>query len=205
VLRAGATALPILSRGQVIALVAVVIVSGLRIAAALPPEPTFLPDSRDYLATPQLLGLKPPLTPLIYLLIGRNYGLIAFAQAAFGAAAWGVLALTCRRIVGGVGGWFVFAVILFTSVSAQVATWDAVLLSESLSLSLMALLIAAGLLVVERWETRRLVAFLVIALCWMLSRDTNAYILVLVGLGVLMLTGMRRVPRRAMLCVCCRC
>ncbi|HEX7520979.1 MAG TPA: hypothetical protein VF441_02850 [Acidimicrobiia bacterium] len=174
-----------------------VIVSGLRIAASLPPQPTYLPDSRDYLATPQLLGIKPPLTPFIYLLLARNYGLIAFAQAAFGALAWGVLALTCRRIVGGAGGWFTFAAILFLSVSAQVATWDAVLLSESFSLSLMVLLIAAGLLLAERWETRRFVTFLVIAACWMLSRDTNAYIVVLLGLGALVCIGLWLVPRRA--------
>lgn len=186
-----------LSRNQVIALAAVVIVSGLRIAASLPPQPTYFPDSREYLATPHLLGVRPPLTPLLYLLLARNYGLIAFVQAAFGAVAWGVLALTCRRIVGGVGGWLAFALILFTSVSAQVATWDAVLLSESFSLSLMALLIAAGLLLVERWETRRLVAFPVIAACWVFSRDTNAYIVVLLGLGVLVLMALGRMPRRA--------
>lgn len=195
--RAEARSRPSLSRSQVIALAAVVIVSGLRIAAALPPPPTFLPDSRDYLATPHLLGAKPPLTPLVYLLLARNYGLIAFVQAAFGALAWGVLALTGRRIVGGVGGWFAFAAILFLSVSAQVATWDVVLLSESFSLSLMALLIAAGLLLAERWETRRFVAFIVIAACWMLSRDTNAYIVLVLGLGALICIGLWLVPRRA--------
>jgi hypothetical protein len=178
-------------------LAAVVIVSGLRIGAALLPPATFLPDSRDYLATPHLLGAKPPLTPLVYLLLARNYGLIAFVQAAFGALAWGVLALTGRRIVGGVGGWFAFAAILFLSVSAQVATWDVVLLSESFSLSLMALLIAAGLLLAERWETRRFVAFIVIAACWMLSRDPNAFIVLVLGLGALICIGLWPVPRRA--------
>ena len=101
--------------------------------------------------------------------------------------AWLVLAsvvtslLTTRalRLIG-------FALVLALSTTPMISQWDGALLSESLSVSLAALMVASLLVFVQRPTAGRLAAVLAITLYSALTRDQNAVLalLVLVPIGI---------------------
>lgn len=76
----------------------------------------------------------------------------------------------------------------------QVADWDSILLSESLSFSLFALMLALLLKIIPNGKPKRIsdwfwcVLFLISAALWVFTRDTNSYFLLLTAI-LLTLTG----------------
>jgi hypothetical protein len=153
-------------------------------------------DSAMYLATPSLSSGRPPLVPLVYQLLGHNVRAIAAFQCLFGAVCWSVLLREVARVrptpiramaMVGVAG---------VACSTYVVSWYATILSESLSISLLALLVA----LLARWQRTRtgFWAVVVVAGLWALTRSTNGYIVFLVGLVALpyaVLRGRRRVTQ----------
>jgi hypothetical protein len=109
----------------------------------------------------------------------------AVAQLVFSTIAWLVLAGVVARCIE--AAWLrpiVFAVVLLVSLTTEVVLWDALLLSESVTFALMALLIAAWLLLVRSPRPLWAGAVLVLSLFWAFARDTNAYVLLVVGVLV---------------------
>ncbi len=104
------------------------------------------------------------------------------------------LALTLRRPWL---SWLAFGLALYFSLNLEVSFWDSLLLSESISFSLFALLLAAWIgmgLLPEKWQTgilswAYLAGVVVITILYSFTRDTNLYFVV-VGAGVLLLVSL---------------
>lgn len=109
----------------------------------------------------------------------------AVAQLVFSIIAWLVLAAVVARCID--ARWLrpvAFAVVLAVSLTTEVVLWDALLLSESVTFSLMALLIAAWILLVRSPRKLWVGVVLLLALLWAFARDTNAYVVVVVAVLV---------------------
>ncbi|MGH2972065.1 MAG: hypothetical protein ACRDLE_08075, partial [Gaiellaceae bacterium] len=109
----------------------------------------------------------------------------ALAQLVFSTIAWLVLAAVVARCIE--VGWFrpvVFAFVLAISLTTEVILWDALLLSESVTFALMALLVAAWIQLVRTPRGLWVVWVLVLSLLWAFARDTNAYVLAVVAVLV---------------------
>ncbi len=69
-----------------------------------------------------------------------------------------------------------FAVVLAFSLSADITQWDSVVMSESLSLSFLALWLAAWLWLLDGWHPAAMAAVGVIGFLFVFSREVNAYL-----------------------------
>ncbi len=119
----------------------------------------------------------------------------SIAQLVFSMLAWLVLAAVVARSIQ--SEWFrpvVFVIVLGISLTTEVVLWDALLLSESVTFALCALLVAAWIQLVRTPRPFWVVAVLVLSLFWTFARDTNAYVLVPVAVLVA-LTLLRREHR----------
>jgi len=121
---------------------------------------------------------------------------IVWVQLAFSVACWTTLAATfARTLRGSLPGIVAFAIVLLLGSSSDVAGWDGVIMSESISLSLMALLVASWLWLIDRWEWGTVAILTGVALLWAFARDSNAVVLAAAaGLTALAALG-RRAPR----------
>lgn len=167
--------------------------AGYRIGAAAAGGPAVWQDSEAYkavgrhgLLTLQLwAGARSPLVPVLMKLTG-SYGHYILIEGILGALAWSALAFTVGRTVP--VSWrsvvLVAAVLGFAS-SPLVVMWDGSALSESPSLSMLALLCAAGIWLVRRFTWPRLAALGAAALCYCGLRDADIWTIGLVGLLVL--------------------
>jgi hypothetical protein len=150
------------------------------IVAGIPPGE--FPDSKSYFHL-SLTGADPrlPTVPLMYKIFPTD-PLRMWAQVLLAAVAWWTLAsvasslLTDRRARAGLR-----IVLLMIGIAAPVASWNSLILSESASLSLTALLIAAWL---SYWrEPRWAAAAFVIAatLFWTFARQPHVLLAVVMG------------------------
>jgi hypothetical protein len=142
-------------------------------------------DANQYLAVAKhsifssafYTGTRAPSVPLFYKLLGNNE-LRIIGQVAVSIAAWLGLAFSVRssiqhrRVALGA-----FLAILVFSSTIWVIEWDPLVLSESLTLSLTAGLLAVGLALLRRPSAQKVAGLLVIALLWATARDSNAYVL----------------------------
>jgi hypothetical protein len=109
----------------------------------------------------------------------------AVAQLVLSTIAWVVFAAAVARCIE--TNWFrpvVFAVVLAVTLTTEVILWDTLLFSESVTFALLALLLAAWIVVIRSPRPRWAAAVLVLSLLWAFARDTNAYVLLVVGLLV---------------------
>jgi hypothetical protein len=107
-----------------------------------------------------------------------------------------MLALSFAFSVKGILRPIAFGLVLALSLDRHIAGWDLVLLTESLSLSLMALFLAAWLWLLKGWAWGNVAVLSLIALLWAFTRDTNGWILLMVAglilLGVLFFRARKR-------------
>src|SRR5262245_58404754 len=178
-------------------------------------DPRLFRDSADYgleipslsraFGTVSLVGTGPhdvavrlPVVPLFFRALGRDGEVIVLVQAVLGAASWGVLALVlARRYSSLVVGWAVGTAVLIFSLTATVTVWDGLLLSESLSISLLVLLIAASMWAFGQPSLARAAVAVGVAGVWVFARDSNAYMLGVASLAVGVLALVGSVPRPA--------
>jgi hypothetical protein len=66
--------------------------------------------------------------------------------------------------------------------------WDVAMLSDSISLSLMALFIASWLWLLEDWRWLKVALMLAVAFLWTFSRDTNAWVVLMLA-ALLLIIG----------------
>ena len=167
---------------------------GYRIGAAVSSSPAVWQDSLGYkavaahgLLSSQLwAGARSPLAPLLMKLTGSfdAYGVL---QGVLGALAWAFAAYTASRLVR--ASWrkpLVTAVVLGFAATPLVVIWDGSALSESPSLSVLALLWACGIWLVRRFTWPRFVALALCAIAYCGLRDADAITTGVVGL---VLTG----------------
>ena len=163
--------------------------------------PLYTRDSVDYeriarlpLSSTFASEVKPWGLPLLYkLLPGELAIVVPIAQLLLSIGAWLVLAFAISR-------WFqnphvrrlALVCILALSTSVLVAQWDVVMLSESLSLSLYAFVLAAALEVARAPRRRTVAVLLVLATLWSATRDTNAYAFVPIALALVLSLRRRR-------------
>ena len=134
-----------------------------------------------------LAGIRGFTVPLVYKLIPNDTGRIGF-QLLLSIVAWAVLAVVFSRSLrterGRLAG---LLVVLLFSLTSNVVGWDPLLLSESLTLSLYALLVAAVLVVVRRPSRTSLASLLLVAALWTFVRDSNGTVVLVGGLVALLL------------------
>lgn len=154
-----------------------------RLAGFVGVDVRVFPDTASYLDVARRWPLSPE-----FLAAERSWALpLLYKLPSDGARAWGQLlvSITCwlglalatasymrskRTTIAG------FAAVLVFSCSVWVTQWDAVLLSESVSLSLTAGVLALWLLVARRPTWPVVVAVLAGWTLWVFARDTNAYV-----------------------------
>jgi hypothetical protein len=153
-------------------------------------------------------GARPPLVPLVIKATGSSAGFVT-TQAVVSVVAWSVLAWTVGRLVP--PGWrrvaAVWTVLGFAT-TLPVALWNRSVLSESLSMSLLALLFAALLWTVQRVTWPRLLATVATALGLAATRDAAVWTVgfVCLSVGACAVTrlhrGVRTAVRLAVLASC---
>jgi hypothetical protein len=167
---------------------------GYRIAAAVAEGgPGVWQDSEGYravAASPWFslrlwAGSRAPLTPVLMKLTGSYLG-YGIAQSVLGALAWAFLAYTASRLVR--TSWrkpLVTVLVLGFAASPLVVMWDGQALSESPSLSVLALIWACGIWLVRRFTRVRLAAFGMSVLLYCGLRDADIYTFGLLGFVLL--------------------
>jgi hypothetical protein len=140
-------------------------------------------DSRSYLAVAHLsllspgfwAGARPWTVPLLYKLVPGGNDALAVGQLLASIAGWTALAAALARCLRpracSLAG---FAILLAFSLSFQVIRWDRLILSESVSISLTALVIGAWLWLAQDPGPRPVLGVLAATLLWVFTRDSNA-------------------------------
>ncbi|HEY5252702.1 MAG TPA: hypothetical protein VIJ09_13610 [Acidimicrobiales bacterium] len=147
-------------------------------------------------------GQRPPLVPLMMKLVGTNTGFVTF-QCLVAVAAWGVLAFTVGRLVA--PGWrrvVSIWIVLGFATSTPIILWNRSVLSESLSMSFLALLMAAAIQAARRLSWPRVLSVVAAGLAFAATRDAQVWTVALLGIviGLVALTTIlreRRLPRKA--------
>jgi hypothetical protein len=154
------------------------------------------------------IGQRPPLTPLLIKVVGSSSALLA-TQAAIAALAWGFLALVVGRLVA--PGWRRVAavwLILAFATALPVTLWNRSMLSESLAISMLALVFACFITISRRVTRPRVAATVVACLGFAASRDAQVWTVALLGLAVavdaiVLARRDRRFPTRAVVLAGC--
>jgi len=129
-------------------------------------------------------GQRPPLAPLVLKMVGSSTGFVAF-QSLLAVAAWGLLAFTVGRLVP--AGWrrvaAAWTVLAFAS-TTPVILWNRSVLSESLSLSILAVLVAAVIWTARHLTWPRVTAVLLASWAFAETRDAQVWTVGLLGLAL---------------------
>lgn len=130
-------------------------------------------------------GRRPPVVPVLLKLVDADADSYVVVQAILAVACWALLAASVSSVVGGrVARWLAPAVVVAFSLTTPVTMWERSVLSESVAVSLLALLAAAALQLAREVTPPRVAATLVALALWLGTRDSHAVVAVLAG-GVL--------------------
>jgi len=144
-------------------------------------------------------GTRAPVFPLLLLALRHHWGAVRVTQWLIGALCWGALALAAASKLRTLGGRVAtFVGVLALSASLQLGVWDALVIAESLSLSLMALLLAAALVVPRRWSWAGVLGLAAVGTLFVLVRDTNALVAIVIAGVIAVAVALRRAPGRAL-------
>ncbi len=110
-------------------------------------------DTVDFVASSQApwastglwAGPRPPAVPVVLKLVGEAPGTYVHVQVGLAVVCWAVLAASVATVVRGRARWPAAAAVVAFSSTSPVTMWERSVLSESLALSLLALVLAAGL------------------------------------------------------------
>lgn len=161
-----------------------------RLWQALVGAPIEWQDSRQYEAAGShpitsgalWAGRRPPLAPLLWKVTGSPEAFVV-VQTVVSIAAWIVLALVVGRLAPSRWGRMVATLlILGFAATRPVTQWDRSVLSESLSLTALALLLAAAIAWAGRPTRLRAVGLITAALLFAAARDTQVWVVALLAL-----------------------
>jgi hypothetical protein len=163
-----------------------------RLISALPAlnKPRSLADTTAYLRISQQPVLdvhfwgstRPLIFPLLLKIVHQNLRLTAALQLGISILAWGFLALMIARCMRDRNMRLsAFALVLAFSLDRHITGWDFVMMTESLSISFLVLFIAFGLWLLEGWQIGKVIALCVAGLMLAFTRDTNAWLLLMLA------------------------
>ena len=162
-------------------------------------EAIWLPDSIDYIFPAETfswneIGLwthtKPWGAAVLFKLVGSSPVMIDAAQTALSALAWLALAWVMSKVIH--RHWLsviAFGLVLGFGLSPSVQMWNHIIQSESLSISLMVLILATWLSLLRRWHWLKVLALVSLFGWWIGTRETNVYLSLMVA-GILVLVGL---------------
>ena len=162
-------------------------------------EAHWLPDSIDYIFPAETYswtepGLwthtKPWGAAVLYKLTGSSPAMIDAVQTILSALAWLALAWTFSRFIR--ARWLrviSFVLMLGFSLAPSVQMWNHIIQSESLSISLMVLILAVWMSLLQCWRWEKLFTLIFLFTWWIGTRETNVY-LSLMTAGILVLVGL---------------
>jgi hypothetical protein len=128
---------------------------------------------------------KPFGYPLVLKVFGQSQGAVVWMQLAVSIASWlFVAAVAARCTRSRLASYGIAASVLAFSCTWPIALWDATLLTESLSISLFAILIGLGYLCIAKPTAPIMVSLLAAALFFSSLRDANGAIAAVVVLLV---------------------
>ena len=160
----------------------------LRLAAWIGVSPKIYQDSADYLkyaAKPFFsqefwAGGRAWVPVLFYRVLPDGNTYRSLGQLLVSVACWLALAIVVARCIRRPGLRLVaFALVLVFSMSTTIIQWDSVIVSESLSISLGAALVAAWLALVRRPSNLNIALVLLLSLLWASTRDANSWVVLL--------------------------
>lgn len=125
---------------------------------------------------------RPFVFPLLLKIAGQDVKLASALQLGFSILAWGLLALTVSVSLRTIWlGLFSFGILLALSLVPHLASWDFTILTESLSVSWFVLFLALGIWLIFEWHSYKVLALCITALFFAFTRDTNAYLLLMLA------------------------
>ena len=127
------------------------------------------------------INTRPPMFPLLLKLYKADLVKVAIFQTALSIFAWGMLALSLAYSLKGFLPPLAFGLILALSLDRHIAGWDMVMLTESISISLMALFLAVWLWLLKSWSWGKVFLLGLVAFSWAFTRDTNGWILLMIA------------------------
>jgi hypothetical protein len=160
---------------------------------------SYLDVARHSLLSPDFwAGARPWAVPMVYKLVPHDDDARAVVQLVISVACWAALAAAVARCLRPSAYRVVaFAVVLAFSASFPIIRWDRLVLSESVSISLTALVAAVWLELVRSPRPRAVIAVLAVNLLWVFTRDSNAYLALATALPALVwLARPGATPRR---------
>ncbi|MDD2921862.1 MAG: hypothetical protein PHQ36_06195 [Anaerolineales bacterium] len=165
-----------------------------RVATNLPAiqKPRELADTTAYLriSTEPIQSQKfwgdarPFVFPLLLKISQQDVSTAATLHLVFSILAWSFLALTVSAFFHTAHlDLFSFSIILALSLVRSLASWDYIMMTESLSVTFFVLFLALGIWLAQKWKIYKVILVIIAAFLLAFTRDTNAYLL-------LMLAGM---------------
>ncbi len=159
----------------------------------------WLPDSVDYIFPAETYRwtdpgfwthTKPWGAAVLYKLTGSSAGTIDAVQTGLSALGWLALVwVFSRSLRSGRLKVAAFMLILGFSLAPPVQMWNHIIQSESLSISLMVMILAVWMSLLQRWRWGKLFTLILLFAWWLGTRETNVYLGGLVA-GVLFFLGM---------------
>ncbi|MFC2172002.1 hypothetical protein ACFLU6_05145 [Acidobacteriota bacterium] len=134
-------------------------------------------------------GLRPPVVPLIYKILGNHSGLVVLFQWLLSVICWSLLALSLTRVIK--LKWLKIVacgVVLLFSMSTEIIVWEKIIQSESITLSLLALFVASWLWLLQSWQWTKALVTMAVAALWVFTRESNAWIVLCLAV-ILIITG----------------
>ena len=146
-----------------------------------------------------LLGSRSLIFPLLLKISNQDTSLAASIQLVFSIIAWGLLALLIGASFQPV--WLKllsFCVILALSLVRHLAAWDYIMMTESLSVSFFVILLALGIWLSYGWKIEKVILLCVASIFFAFTRDTNAYLLLMLAGMLIIALPLRWIQPRAL-------
>jgi len=142
-----------------------ILVTAVAVGWPVPQSPRIYPDSAGYIG---MSSERMPAYSLLASMLRPTYALVC-VQFALSLAAWSWLGHTVGRVAGVLLG-------ACFAVSVPIYAWNLLVLSESLSLSLLAASLASTILLYRRWSWARFAALCVFVVLFSLTRSANVFL-----------------------------
>jgi hypothetical protein len=153
----------------------------------------YLRISNQPLAAVDFWGSSRPFVfPLLIKIAGQDFSVAAALQLGFSILSWGLLAFQVSASLHTVRlAPLAFAWVLALSLVPHLAGWDFTMMTESLSVSWFVLFLAAGIWLLRGWSAWKVLFVILAAFFLAFTRDTNAYLLLVLA-GLLLLAVLLR-------------
>jgi hypothetical protein len=150
-------------------------------------------DGLSFFLTRSLWVNSRPITlPFFYTFLKNDLYLIGWFQLLVSISSWGVFAwVISRQIKNSNIERIVFLLLLLLSLDQQINIWDWIILSESLAISFGLLFVSTLLLYFKDQNLKTTFLVIITGFFWSQTRDTNIYILLMVG-GIVSVYGIVR-------------